>query len=148
MNVPLRVAEEDFSSVADQMGRWVDRVLGRGFHRYRPKESWSPAVNLYEDSSAYFLAVDLAGVEPDTIDLRVEQGRLVVRGQRASPSPPTSAPCQRAEGCPLRLHLMEIDHGPFHRALDLPQAVDEDEIEACYRNGFLWVKMPKEAGSK
>jgi HSP20 family molecular chaperone IbpA len=46
------------------------------------------------------------------------------------------------------MHMMEIDHGPFHRALEMPERVVSDQIKACYRNGFLWVKMPKGDGAQ
>ena len=140
MRVELELAEkEEFSSLADQMGRWLDNVLGPDYHRYRPGDTWKPAINLYEDPSAYYVVVDLAGVRGETLDLRVENGRLVLRGERPSPRP------ERAEGVsgPLRVHLMEIDHGPFQRTLELPQTIEADAIEARYRNGLLWVKMPK-----
>jgi len=148
MNVPLRVAEEDFFTVAGEMSRWLDRVLGADFHRYRDRESWSPAVNLYEDAAAYLMVVDLAGIDPKTIDLRVDKHQLVLRGQRPAPRPPERSECCLAESARVRMHLMEIDHGPFHRALEMPERVDTTAIKACYRNGFLWVKMPKGDGPK
>ena len=148
MNVPLRVAEEDFFAVAGEMSRWLDRVLGADFHRYRDRESWSPAVNLYEDDGAYLMVVDLAGVDPKTIDLRVEKHQLVLRGNRPAPRPPERSHCRLEAPDRVRMHMMEIDHGPFHRSLELPEQVDPSRIKACYRNGFLWVKMAKGAGTK
>ena len=148
MYVPLQVTEEDFFSGANQMSRWLERVLGPDYRRYRPRQSWSPAINFYEDAAAYFLVADLAGVQPDSINLRVAKGRLVLQGQRLSPRPPVVKPGTRVGPKALRLHLLEIDHGPFHRTLELPEAVAADRIEALYRNGLLWVKMPKGASAK
>ncbi len=138
MNVAVRLAEKDFSSLTEQMSRWLDRVLGPEYHRYRARGSWKPSLNFYEDDASYYLVADLAGIQADTIDLRVEGKQLVLRGERISPRPERSA----AAGA-LRVHLMEIDHGPFLRTLELPQSAGADRIEACYRNGFLWVKIPK-----
>jgi len=144
MNVPLQVAAEDTSGMADQMGRWLDRVLGPDYQRYRGEGAWRPSINLYEDGESYHLVADLAGIEPETMDLRAEKGRLILRGQRPSPRPPGGEAGQASASGSLRLHLMEIDHGPFQRTLELPEAVDAERIEAHYRHGFLWVKMPKE----
>ena len=138
MNVAIRLAEENPSSLAEQMSRWLDRVLGPEYHRYSPGDSWRPSVNLYEDDGSFYVVADLAGVRAESIDLRIDTGQLLLRGQRTSPRPEAAG----AEK-PLRAHLMEIDHGPFHRSLDLPASADADRIEACYRNGFLWVKVPK-----
>ena len=141
MKVALHPSEEDFSSLADQMGRWLDRVLGPEHQRYGPRGAWRPSVNVYEDAHAFHVVVELPGVDPDTVDLRAEGGRLLLSGERASPRPDRPGP----QGGSFRVHLMEIDHGPFWRTLELPESVDVDAIEAAYRNGLLWVTMPKKA---
>jgi len=139
MKVALRLAEGDLPSLAEQMSRWLDRVLGPEYQRYRTRDTWQPSINLYEDPLAFYVVADLAGIKAESIDLRVEKGKLLLRGERGSPRPqPAGNPPGR-----LRMHLMEIDHGPFLRALQLPEDIDDGRIEACYRNGFLWVKMPK-----
>jgi len=143
MNVMLQSAAEKAGRGADEMVRWMDRVLGPDIHRFRHGGTWTPAINLYEDPTGYYLVADLAGVDPQSIDLRVENQQLIFHGQRSPPRPTEGdQPCQRSGG-PVRVYLMEIDSGPFQRKLDLPETVDADAVEAIYRNGFLWVKMPK-----
>jgi HSP20 family protein len=117
-----------------RMSRWVDQIIGLSYRHCRA-ETWQPAVNLYEDNVNYYAVVDLAGVQAETIDLRTAEGLLVLSGQRAVPRP--------ADAGPLRLRLMEIDHGDFARSLELPDDVDVDGIEAAYRGGFLWIRLPK-----
>jgi HSP20 family molecular chaperone IbpA len=43
----------------------------------------------------------------------------------------------------MRVHLMEIDHGPFTREVELPPDADKAGISASYRNGMLWIEIPK-----
>jgi HSP20 family molecular chaperone IbpA len=43
----------------------------------------------------------------------------------------------------IRIHLMEIDHGSFCREVELPEDVDRERISATYRNGMLWIELPK-----
>jgi HSP20 family molecular chaperone IbpA len=38
---------------------------------------------------------------------------------------------------------MEIDHGAFVRAVELPRNVANNRITAEYRNGILWIELPK-----
>lgn len=128
--------EDQFASMAKQMGQWVDQVLGQGFHKYRPDETWSPMLNLYEDDTHYCIVVDLAGVKPEEIELHPEAGTLVLSGYRPTPG------MSDASGN-VRLHHMEIDHGRFCRTLELPADVDIDRIEAFYKTGFLWIRLPK-----
>lgn len=142
MKAAIRSAGKDeFSSLGDQMGRWLDNVLGPDYHRYRPGDNWEPGINLYEDSASFYVVVDLAGVDAESLDLRIERGELTLRGERQSPRPHRG----EGEGAPIRVHLMEIDHGPFLRTLELPDSVDPGSIEATYRNGFVWVRMSKKA---
>lgn len=133
----LQAAQEDkFSSVAKQMGKWVDQVLGKGFHKFRTEETWSPAIDLYEDDTHYCVVVDLAGVVADEIELHPEGEMLVLSGYRPTPG------VSEATGN-VKLHHMEIDHGRFSRSLEIPGNVDPDRIEAFYKSGLLWVRLPK-----
>ena len=135
----LAKQEERFPSVAREMGQWVEQVLGPGFSQFRPGKEWAPAVNLYEDETRYYMIVDLAGVKAKQIDLRVEDGVIILAGERPSPGVPESKGLKR-------LHLMEIEHGPFCRKIELPgdAALENVEaIEAWYRSGYLCVEIPK-----
>ncbi len=38
---------------------------------------------------------------------------------------------------------MEIDHGAFSREVELPLDVNRENIAANYRNGMLWIEIPK-----
>ncbi len=137
MRVSLQATHEDrFASVAKQMGQWVDHVLGRGYHKYCPEESWSPAIDLYEDETHYCVVVDLAGVEADEISVHTEGRMLILSGYR-------QPPCISDPRGSVKLHHMEIDQGQFCRPLELPADIDSDEIEASYKRGFLWIHLPK-----
>ena len=139
MRVAMHAAHEDkFVSMTREMGTWVDHVLGRSFHKYCPDESWMPAVNFYEDDTRYYLVADLAGVEAEGIDVRPEDGNLVLSGYRQTPDVP------KPSGN-VRLHHMEIDHGHFCRSMEMPDDVDVDRVEAFYKSGLLWVELPKKS---
>jgi HSP20 family protein len=141
MNVAIRLADEDISFMADRMRRWVDGILNQDYHRYHLGQAWNPSINLYEDEAGFHLVADLAGIDPEVVDLRVEKNRLILRGQRQPPRPPGLTDKQTSSS--LRLHHMEIEYGPFVRTVDLPEEINVKKIEAVYRNGFLWVKMPR-----
>ena len=134
----IEVMHEDrFTSMARQMTKWVDQVLGPTYHKYCPSETWTPSINFYEDEEQYCMVVELSGVDPAAVDLRVEGNLLMLRGHRATPG--MEKVCGR-----LQLHHMEIDHGPFCRTIELPRDVKVDAIaEADYKNGFLYVRLPK-----
>ena len=124
------------SNVMAKMLHWVDQVLTPDAGRFCPGATWSPAINLYEDATSYFMVVDLAGVQVNHIELNVEDNMLTLSGHRVAPEP------MEPEGT-VRLHLMEIDEGAFCRAIDLPSGVNVEDIKASYRCGFLWIRIPK-----
>lgn len=137
--MPLRVAgEQQFSNVVRQMGKMMDQMQ-KGYFNFYPAETWTPAVNLYENDIGYIVCVDLSGVDKEKIELVVADGQLKLRGQRAVPAVPDGE--ARAKG--LRVHLMEIDYGPFCREVGLPADVDQERIRATYVNGMLWVELPR-----
>src|SRR5215210_3964331 len=91
------------------------------FSQFSATSAWQPAINAYRYDGCIKICVDLAGVDKATIDLRVEPGRLVLRGRRAMPQPAAS------EGKCVKVLTMEIDHGPFEREVLLPEEVEINE---------------------
>jgi len=143
----LVTSDPPFSNLTRQMNKMVEQ-LQKGYYNFMPGETWTPNVNLYETEQSYLVCVDLAGVDKDKIDLSVADGRLKVRGQRHVPVKPDgddpNANTSAGEGNPrVRVHLLEIDHGGFAREVELPKNVHHETITAQYRNGLLWVEIPK-----
>ena len=134
MGVSLKATEDErIPALARQMSKWADQV-GKGFHC--PHETWTPAVNFYEGETYYCVVAELAGVNPEKIDVRVENNALVISGERPTPGLPG--------GCrAVNLLVMEIDHGNFCRSVKLPPDAAIDGITASYRGGYLWVRVPK-----
>ena len=66
-------------------------------------------------------------------------------GGHQGAQPPAAAAAEHAEphAHKMRVHLMEIDHGPFTREVELPPDADSAGITATYRNGMLWIEIPK-----
>lgn len=126
----------EFGDLARQFNRAMEHMLERQMCQFRAAETWAPAINAYRFERCIEICVDLAGVEKDTIDVRVEPGRLTLRGVRQAPQPE----CQ--PGQPVQILAMEIDHGPFERTFALPREVRVDEVTAEQTNGLLWLKLP------
>jgi len=120
------------------MGRWVDRMIGNTYHC--PGDSWTPAIDFYEGKSGYYVVVDLAGVDPSKIGMKVDKRTLLISGHRPTPKLPENT----RKVCML---MMEIDHGNFCRAIKLPPDVKNiNAITASYKGGYLWIRLPKKIG--
>ena len=109
------------------------------FSRFQHPEAWRPPVNAYLCERCIRICVDLAGVDRSAIDLRLEPGRLTIRGRRDLPEPDST------EEASMTLLAMEIDHGAFEREIELPLSVEREQVTAEQRNGMLWIHLPLRA---
>lgn len=142
--VEIEVASSQDSDIFSRPGESpTDTVISRSFFGFWTTESWRPDVNLYETRLAFLVCVDLAGMDKNDIDVRVNKNQLIIRGRRACPMPSEH---DRA----VAVHLMEINHGGFSRSVDMPSNVDDKAITAHYDTGLLWITLPKssESGSR
>jgi len=102
---------------------------------------WQPAVNAYRCEEGFAVCVDLAGMDKESIDVKVEQRRLRIRGHRQSPEP------KREKHRPVQVLMMEIDSGNFERELTFSVDIDGSQTTAEQQNGLLWIFLPLSQGA-
>jgi HSP20 family protein len=95
-------------------------------------------VDIYETDDQVVIRIDLPGVDQKAIDLRIEDGTLILRGERKLPSGESREDFLR----------IERTYGSFHRTFRLPGTVDQGSVEASHRNGVLEVVLSKRESSK
>lgn len=98
----------------------------------RGRPSWQPPVDMFESADALWIVVALPGVPPDSLEIRVQSGTLLLSGERPLPTP-----LRRAA-----VHRLEIPHGRFERRLELP-AGDYRLAEQELEHGCLSVQLRK-----
>jgi HSP20 family protein len=76
--------------------------------------------------------LDLAEVAHDDVEVLVDEGLLVIKGER-----------KLLRDKDVRLLRSEIHYGPFERRFMLPDTVDAKAVKADFRNGVLFVHLPK-----
>lgn len=82
---------------------------------------------------AYEIEMELPGVQPEHIDIQVQDGMLVVTGEKRFE--------HTDEG---RSYLFsEREYGAFQRAFRIPPDADQEAIDAQFRNGILTLRLPK-----
>jgi HSP20 family protein len=98
-----------------------------------PRRGFRPRVDVYrtDEPPAITVVVELAGIDPDAVELAVADGVLVIRGRR-----------QRTAGRGRTYQHMEIDYGPFERRIAVDVPIDSDAAEAIYENGLLSIRLP------
>jgi HSP20 family protein len=120
----------------DRMRRQIDELFGDVWSRagLAPnRRAFSPRVDVYYygDPPMAVIKADLAGVNPDEVNLEVRGRVLVITGER------------RARDTEGRVYQqIEIGHGPFQREIPLGADVVADEARATYEDGMLRVELP------
>lgn len=123
-------------SFNDLLQRELDR---RGIRRdpgnqeYNSITDWTPAIDVVEEKTRYVLRADVPGVDPDAIDIAMDNGILSIAGERLPVAPTEDSGIQR----------IERPTGRFARRFTLPDSVDADNITAKCSNGILEVIVPK-----
>ncbi len=94
---------------------------------------WAVPLDIVEEDGSFVVRASLPGLNPDDIQVSVEDGLLTIKGETAEEH-------ERNEGGYL---LRERRSGSFHRSLRLPDTVEPDQAEPIYENGVLTIAMPK-----
>ena len=91
-----------------------------------------PAINAFETKEAFVYKAQVPGLGQGDVAVYVEDGLLVLRGERKTDIP---------EGTTVRLR----ERAPiaFTRKLPLPGRVDAEGVEATMKDGILTVTLPK-----
>lgn len=125
------------SSLQDQ----INRVFNQAFER-RGEESnltsWAPAVDIYESEHELVVKADLPDVDPQDLDIRVENNILTIRGERKFEKNVSTENYLRVERA----------YGTFSRSFALSNTVNTDAIKAEYQNGVLTLHIPKREEAK
>lgn len=100
--------------------------------------AWVPAVDVYETEDELVIKADLPEVAEKDLDVRIENNKLTIRGERKFEQ-------KVKEENYLRV---ERSFGSFSRSFTLPHSVDTQAIKAQYTEGVLAVTLPKRAESK
>lgn len=98
---------------------------------------WIPTVDIQELDNQFQLYVDLPGVDPNAVEITLDNGVLTITGERNLPATPNAEQ--------VVAHRTERGHGRFHRRFILPDSVDAEQVKASNRNGVLEISIPKQA---
>jgi HSP20 family protein len=96
------------------------------------------AVDLYETDGSVVAKAALPGVNPDDVEVSVNDDLLTIKGETKHE--------EKDEG----EHFLrrELSYGAFGRTLPLPTNVDAEKATAEYEGGVLTITLPKVEGSR
>ncbi len=129
LGLPFRTLFED---IFDEVDRgWGAGEVGR-------QGAFVPAIDIAEDEAAVTVTAEVPGMSKGDLEVRVDNGVLVLTGEKKEE--------HTREGAGY--HRIERRYGQFERRIRLPDYVDAEKIGAAYENGVLKLTMPKAEAAK
>ena len=135
---------ENLRREIDRLFEDFDRGVWNPFFRHSVRDmepfgrrelTWgaAPRVDISESDKAYEIAVDLPGMDEKSIEVKVANGNLTVKGEKH----------EEKDEKQKDYHLQERHFGFFERTFRIPDGVDAEKIDASFKNGVLAVTLPK-----
>ena len=126
----------EISLLRNRMSRPFDRALQGCPAAKNSARSWNPAVGFHESEDKVVIHIDLPAVDEATVEVRVENNILTIRGER------------RVQGSYEKGTLRPVEDGAFARSLTLATAVDPANVCTAYEAGVLTITLPKAQNAK
>ena len=125
----------ELSEMQDRMNRLFEDALARTrvVKEGLGEGVWTPPVDIYETTEDLVIKAELPGLSTEDVNVRVEDNVLTLKGER-----------KRKEGVGREnYHLIERSYGRFRRSFVLPNNVDQQKVQAQFKDGILFIAIPK-----
>jgi HSP20 family protein len=99
---------------------------------------WGPAIDVVQRDEDLMIRAELPGVKPEDVDITIQNRILTISGKLE----------EEREDERRGYLVRERRYGTFQRSLQLPQDVDEDQINARVENGVLKITIPGAAATQ
>ncbi|MBK9637625.1 MAG: Hsp20/alpha crystallin family protein [Bacteroidetes bacterium] len=122
-----------FPSTVDMFNEFFNDFNGNDFRKWN-----SPAVNISENDNEFKLQLAVPGMKKENFKIAIEEKMLVVSAENKKENE------EKTE----RYTRKEFSFSSFTRRFNLPENVDENNINANYENGIMVLNLPKKAEAK
>ena len=122
-----------FDDLRTEFENFFERPWGMLNWRFRAeKPAWTPKLDVFEKDNVLFVKADLPGMKKEDVFVALEEGDLVLKGERKEEKEIKEENYYRAE------RML----GTFYRRLPLSFKADPAKIEAKFTDGVLEVRVP------
>ncbi len=134
MNVSRNEPWTVLNQLQRHLNQYFDGDTGSNSASSAATADWIPAADIEEYADRFVLKIDIPGVDPNGVEITLEQGVLSVVGNRAKDQ--TESDLQRERS--------ERPQGRFYRRFSLPETVDSNGVRAAGKHGVLQIVIPKQ----
>jgi HSP20 family protein len=128
----------DLMSIQNELNRLFGRTWSSG-EETESAGAWVPALDVYETGDRYVVSVELPGIDPDAVEVSVEDSTLTIKGERQFTYKDVNDD---------QFRRIERRYGAFSRSLTLPQTADSENVSASFDRGVLTIEVPKREEAK
>jgi HSP20 family protein len=136
-----RGERHDFNAVQKEMNRLFDDFF-RGFDLSpfgeTSFEKFSPRIDIRENEKELAVQAELPGLDEKDVEILIRDDSLTIKGEKK----------EAKEDKGKDYYYMERSFGAFNRVIPLPPGIDQNKVEARFKNGVLHVMLPKTAEAK
>jgi HSP20 family protein len=125
---------EPFSRLRSEVDRLFDDFPFRMPSLRSAVAMAAPALEMRETKKAYKLTAELPGIDPEAVEVSVDNGMLRIAGEKN----------EEREEDEQGYRISERSYGAFERIVSLPDGADAEKIKARCRNGVLTITIPKD----
>lgn len=129
---PFEQMRNEMNRLMNEPWGWIDRPAAMAM------EAWAPRVDVFEKENLLLVEADLPGVKREEVDVLLEDGDLVLRGERK----------ETRETKEESYYRMERACGAFYRRIALPFEADAKAIKAHFEDGVLRVEIKRPAEAR
>ncbi|MEW8657332.1 MAG: Hsp20/alpha crystallin family protein [Candidatus Thiodiazotropha endolucinida] len=97
-----------------------------------------PPINIGSTANQVDVYLFAAGIDPKSLDISIQHNLLTIKGSRRLDDEPEGAGYYRKERF----------NGDFQRVLTLPDDVDQEQVDASYRDGILHITVQRRESAK
>jgi HSP20 family protein len=118
-------------------GKSLERYfrLSQNSRESRPSgRLWCPAADVYRTVDGWIVKVDLAGIRPADVEVRLDDRVLRISGSRRDGT------C--GEG--ISHYQLEITYSRFEKMIQFPRPIDHATVERDYHDGLLILRLREE----
>lgn len=136
----MNIVKHDPWNIFQQLQHDVNQVFDTRSERdgTSATSDWTPTVDIEEFDDKFVLLADIPGVDPKDIELSLENGTLILHGERKSETSENTDLVKRRERV----------YGQFYRRFVLPDTANTKDVTARGNNGVLEIVIPKAPTAK
>lgn len=125
----------DLMTLHDETGKMLDSFFeGRREAEYG---EWMPVLDVVEREGEVLVKAEIPGMKKEDIKVSVKDDLLTISGEKRQEEQEDGENWRR----------VERTYGSFKRLLSLP-SVDNEKVEATYKDGVLEIRLPKQESAK